>query len=257
MRPTPTLTGLAVAFAVAALLFGMLEALFAALPRQSIWRRDRRTDFLYWLFTPLATRAFGRGALFVAVALVTVAIGRPSSHWFASQPVALQALETLVAADFLGYWNHRAFHRGCLWRIHAIHHSAQTVDWLAAARVHPLGEAVTAIVQFVPLYLLGFNGRALAAALPLLTAYTVFLHANLRWDFGPLRYLLASPRFHRWHHTSQAEGLDRNFAGLFPWLDVLFGTFWMPKEREPDRFGVAEEVPAGLLGQLAWPFRRG
>lgn len=92
--------------------------------------------------------------------------------------------------------------------------------------------------------------------MPLLTAYSIFLHANVRWDYGPLRYVIASPRFHRWHHTSQAEGLDRNFAGLFPWIDLAFGTFYMPPGREPEVFGVADGVPAGLLGQLAWPFRR-
>ena len=79
----------------------------------------------------------------------------------------------------------------------------------------------------------------------------------MSWTFGPLRYALASPGFHRWHHTSQEEGLDKNFAGLFPFIDLLFGTFYMPVGRRPERFGVLnEEVPEGLLGQLAYPFRR-
>src|SRR5262249_5294142 len=121
---------------------------------------------------------------------------------------------------------------------------------------HPVNEALTRIIQFVPLYFLGFNGKAIAAALPLLTAYSIFLHANVRWDYGPLRYVIASPRFHRWHHTSQEEGLDRNFAGLFPRIDLLFGTFHMPKGREPEVFGVMDTVPAGFVGQMAWPFSK-
>ena len=79
----------------------------------------------------------------------------------------------------------------------------------------------------------------------------------MSWAFGPFRYVLASPAFHRWHHTSEEEGLDRNFAGLFPWIDLLFGTFYMPEGRRPERFGLAhEDVPEGLLAQLAYPFRR-
>jgi len=45
---------------------------------------------------------------------------------------------------------------------------------------------------------------------------------------GPLRAVLASPRFHRWHHTSAKEGRDKNFAGLLPLWDILFGTYYMP-----------------------------
>jgi sterol desaturase/sphingolipid hydroxylase (fatty acid hydroxylase superfamily) len=71
---------------------------------------------------------------------------------------------------------------------------------------------------------------------------------------GPLRFVLASPAFHRWHHTSDEQGLDKNFAGLFPVWDLVFGTFYLPAE-QPTAFGVRDEVPAGFLAQLAWPFR--
>jgi sterol desaturase/sphingolipid hydroxylase (fatty acid hydroxylase superfamily) len=68
--------------------------------------------------------------------------------------------------------------------------------------------------------------------------------------------LIASPAFHRWHHTSAEEGRDRNFAGFFPLWDLLFGTFYMPKGAQPEVFGVDDPVPSGLLGQLVYPFRR-
>jgi sterol desaturase/sphingolipid hydroxylase (fatty acid hydroxylase superfamily) len=175
--------------------------------------------------------------------------------WFLQQPMLAQILELLIAADLFAYAQHRLFHRGTLWRFHAVHHSSTELDWLAAARVHPLNEIIGRTIQIVPLYLLGFRGDALAALVPLLTFYAIFLHANLRWDFGPLRYVIASPVFHRWHHTSQEEGLDKNFAGLFPWIDLLFGTFYMPRGRQPERFGIAGgTMPASFLGQLAAPF---
>ena len=69
--------------------------------------------------------------------------------------------------------------------------------------------------------------------------------------------MLASPVFHRWHHTSEDEGLDTNFAGLFPFIDLAFGTFHMPPDRLPTRFGlVHDDVPHGLVRQLLYPFRR-
>ena len=248
---------LAVSLVALSALFALLERFAASVPRRSVFRRERLTDFLWWFFTPTVTKLAGLIGLGIAIGAVTFAVrGVPSHAWFSSQPIAAQIVELLVAADLLAYWSHRMFHRGALWRIHAVHHSSTELDWLAAARVHPLNEILSRLFQLVPLYLLGFRGDALAALVPLLTFYAIFIHANLRWDFGPLRYVIASPVFHRWHHTSQEEGLDKNFAGLFPWIDLLFGTFYMPRDRQPEKFGVAgEKLPDGIIGQLAYPFR--
>jgi sterol desaturase/sphingolipid hydroxylase (fatty acid hydroxylase superfamily) len=104
--------------------------------------------------------------------------------------------------------------------------------------------------------LTGFAPIALAGIAPLLTLLAILVHANVDWDWGPFRSVIASPRFHRWHHTSEEEGLDKNFAGLLPLWDVVFGTYYMRKDRLPARFGTDTEVPAGLFGQLTFPFRR-
>ena len=254
MREAPNLIGLAVALLVLAAIFTLLERVAWSVPRKPLFRRERRIDFLWWFFTPIVSGTASTVAVFVAIALVA-RLGR-SPQWFESQPKWVQILELLVVADFLGYLAHRFFHGRALWRFHAIHHSAEDLDWLSATRVHPVNEIGNRLLQVVPLYLLGFRGDALAALVPILTFWALLVHANLRWDFGPLRYVIASPTFHRWHHTSQEEGLDRNFAGLFPWIDAIFGTLYMPRGRQPERFGVAgERVPDGLLKQLAYPFQ--
>ena len=36
--------------------------------------------------------------------------------------------------------------------------------------------------------------------------------------------MLATPEFHHWHHTSDEEGIDKNFAVFLPFIDVIFGT---------------------------------
>jgi len=246
---------LLIALAAAAIVFGALERVAAAVPRKRLLRRERAVDFLWWFFTPWVSKTAGQIAIALAVGLLTLIAPKPSTAWFDRQPVALQIVELLVAADLLGYAAHRMFHGKRLWRYHAVHHSAEDLDWLSAARVHPINEVGQRLVQVIPLYLLGFHGKPLAALVPILTVYALFVHANLRWDFGPLRYVIATPAFHRWHHTSEEEGLDRNFAGLFPWIDLLFSTFHMQRGRQAQRFGLKDEaLPSGLLGQLAYPF---
>lgn len=172
------------------------------------------------------------------------------------QPGWLQAVEIVLLADLVGYWTHRVFHGRLLWRFHAVHHATKELDWLSSVRVHPVNEALTRAAQVVPLFALGFRGQVLVGLTPLFTLYALALHANVPWDLGPLRYVLASPAFHRWHHTTEERGLDKNFAALFPIWDLLFGTFYLPAGEQPTVFGVRDEVPSGFWAQLVWPFRK-
>jgi sterol desaturase/sphingolipid hydroxylase (fatty acid hydroxylase superfamily) len=239
---------------IAALL--LLALFFRLIEGRWVFRRERKTDLLYWFFTPVVTKSITAIALGVIFVLSGASPMRET--WFTSLPAGLQFVLVLVAADLLGYASHRLFHGRVLWRFHAIHHSAAEphgLDWLAATRLHPLNEIGQRLLQVLPLYLLGFRGDVVAGAVPFLSLYAIFLHADVSWDFGPLRYVIASPRFHRWHHALDDEAIDRNFAGLFPWIDLAFGTFHMPCGRQPARFGVREPVPAGLLAQLTFPFR--
>ena len=138
-----------------------------------------------------------------------------------------------------------------------MHHSSTDLDWLSSVRVHPLNEAGTRVAQAVPLVLVGYNPGVIAAYVPLLTLYAIMLHANVNWNFGWLKYVIGSPVYHRWHHTTEKEGLDRDFAAMFPWMDKLFGTMYFPKDRLPMEFGVlGENIPNNLLKQLVYPFRR-
>jgi len=85
---------------------------------------------------------------------------------------------------------------------------------------------------------------------------SAFVHANLNWSLGPFKYVIASPVFHRWHHTALDRGGSKNFAGTFPILDVLFGTFYMPKGELPDQYGIGDPAfPQSFGGQLAYPFK--
>ena len=172
-------------------------------------------------------------------------------------PAWLQVVLIVVLGDFIGYWVHRAFHSRRLWKFHAVHHSSKDLDWLSSLRLHPVNDIVSRICQAVPFVLLGFSPLVVAAYLPFLTFYAILLHANVSWTYGPLRQVFASPTFHRWHHANEEEALDKNFAGLFPEFDRLFGTLYLPDGLRPTTFGVrGNPVPEHFWGQLTYPFRR-
>lgn len=170
------------------------------------------------------------------------------------QPLWLQAVEIYVVFDFIGYWTQRLFHGKTWWPFHAVHHSTEDLDWLGSVRVHPVNELVTKALQVSPLLLAGFNPLVTLSAAPVLTVFAIFLHANVNWDFGPLRGVLASPVFHRWHHSKDREAWDKNFAGLLPIWDRLFGTYYMPKDQWPESLGIHDPMPSHVMGQLWVPF---
>jgi len=114
---------------------------------------------------------------------------------------------------------------------------------------------VTRGLSFVPLYVLGFAQSALFAYVLLVSFQAVLIHANVGWRFGVLRYLLATPQYHHWHHS--ADRVDVNFAVHLPVIDALFGTFYLPGSRWPTAYGIRDSaVPEGYWAQLALPFRR-
>lgn len=249
---------------VLAVIIGACEALWPAVPRHlESWLRPQfGLDLCYWFFNPIVTRAVAgfcaAMVVFSLVGLSGVSLEQLKIAGFgpvSRQPMWLIVPEMLLAGDFIGYWIHRAFHGlPDLWDLHAVHHSSEELDWLSAVRVHPLNDVISKTLRVVPFVFLGFPLTAIAAYVPLLTFLAIFVHANVPWRFGPLGYVIASPAFHRWHHTSAAEGLNRNFAGLFPVIDMLFGTFYLPPH-QPLQFGVKEQMPRGFFGQLVYPFR--
>jgi sterol desaturase/sphingolipid hydroxylase (fatty acid hydroxylase superfamily) len=262
---SPTFQAIVVSFLLFSAVFFVAQRIWPSVRGQKTFRRGFLTDVAWWAFTPLITRTVTPVAVGLALVPIGLAWGIAPKELgtlaqghgpLAAQPLWLQAIQIFVIGDFLGYWQHRWFHGGWRWRFHAIHHSSTELDWLSSVRLHPVNDMLARIIVAIPIVLLGYNVGAVALFTLFTTIYAITLHANLSWTYGPLRYVIASPAFHRWHHTSAEEGRDRNFAGFFPLWDLLFGTFHMPRGRQPDRFGVDDPVPEGLLGQLAWPFRR-
>lgn len=233
---------------------------------QPVFRRGWFTDVIYWFATILLTKPLVRLLLIVPVAVLVIFQIIPVETFrsrdysgfgpLSRQPVWVQAIQIYLLVDFIGYWTHRLFHRGKWWPFHAVHHSSEDLDWLGSLRVHPVNDLCNKLAQVTPVLLMGYNPAVTLSTAPLLTLYAIFIHANVNWDFGPLRSVIATPVFHRWHHSREREAWDKNFAGLFPIWDLLFRTYYMPKGRYPENFGICEPMPHSYLGQMWEPFSR-
>jgi sterol desaturase/sphingolipid hydroxylase (fatty acid hydroxylase superfamily) len=218
-------------------------------------------DVLYWAVSILAYSDLSLWILKLTVQAACGAEAPAVMHqiaggwgWAHRLPLLVQAGMVIVLTDIAQYWLHRAFHTGWLWPFHAVHHSSTQVDWTTTYRVHPVNfilynSCVAALVRG-----LGLSPEAFVLIAPFNFVTSALVHANLNWTFGPFRYVLASPVFHRWHHSSDPRVRDKNFAPTFPVLDLMFGTFHMPQGELPSSYG-AEGVPDHFLGQMAWPFR--
>jgi sterol desaturase/sphingolipid hydroxylase (fatty acid hydroxylase superfamily) len=244
------------ALVLACLIFVPAERLLAVRKQQRVLRKSWRSDLTY----VLVNRIFilpGIGLLILATGVIAswlVPVELRAS--VATQPLWLQVVEAIVVADFGFYVVHRLFHSvPWLWTFHAIHHSIEELDWLAAARVHPVDQIVTRGLSMVPLYALGFSGPAFGVFGAIYFWHSLLLHANVRLDFGPLGWLIASPDFHHWHHANQPEAHNKNYAGQLCLFDRLFGTAYPAAGRTPERYGVPDPVPNSYVAQLLYPLR--
>jgi sterol desaturase/sphingolipid hydroxylase (fatty acid hydroxylase superfamily) len=241
---------------VLGLVFVPLERLFA-LRRQKIFRAGWQTDLKHFFVSHAGVQVLSFVAMVPAQSLFVWAVDSDLQRTVAAQPLALQFAGILLSADFMTYWVHRAFHQvPWLWSFHAIHHSSRELDWLAGSRMHPVDVLATRAAGFLPVFVLGFSQAAVVAYVAFVSFHAVYIHSNTRWRFPGLRWLIATPEYHHWHHTSDEEGIDKNFAGFLPFWDRLFGTAHLPGHW-PRNYGTVKfQPPETYLGQLAYPFRR-
>jgi sterol desaturase/sphingolipid hydroxylase (fatty acid hydroxylase superfamily) len=239
-------------------LFVPLERLFYR-REQPVLRRGWRTDLAYFFVSALIVQVTTVLTLKPAMVFFGWAANGAVQAWTFAQPFALQFAGILLLTDLTQYGIHRLFHRvPWLWRFHAVHHSAETMDWLAGSRLHLVDVVVTRALTYVPIYVLGFAEAPLFAYIVFVSAQATFIHANIRFDPAPLRWILATPRFHHWHHAAETEAMDKNFAVHLPLIDRLFGTAYLPEGRWPAAYGLAHggTLPEGYARQLIAPFKR-
>ena len=237
-----------------ALIYVPLERLWPQYPQQGTFRDQWTLDIVYFLSTHLPIQILSFLVLFPATAATRFLAVPTLAHLIGQLPWLIQLLLAIVVADFAEWTIHFALHKvPFLWRFHSIHHSSKALDWIAGSRSHFFDDTLVRGFILVPL-MLGFSQNIILAYLVFVTLHATWTHCNFRPNIKWLERFLVMPRYHHWHHSSQQEAIDKNFAIHFPWIDKLLGTYYCPSEW-PQHYGLdAEEIPRGFIRQTYEPF---
>ena len=245
--------------------FGLLAALAAIEPlfprRPGPMDRGARwpTNLLFTLLNFLAL-----GVL--PVSMVSVALSAEHRHWGllnqVAFPVAISLVVTLAVRGFISFFTHYLMHMVPLfWRLHRVHHLDTELDVTTTVRFHPL-EFFVQVIPAVPIVIaFGLTPWVLILYEVLDVIVTLWTHSNTRLPAGVervLRYVLVTPDVHRIHHSAWKPETNSNYGAVFPWWDLIFGTFRAtPRDgHEHMRLGLddvrgrAAQRPLWLLGSI-------
>ncbi len=234
------------------------------LPWHRSWNRsqgDIGTDLLYLPTQQIVVGLCGPAAATLVVAGadgITALTG--GGLWPATWPIAAQVVLASVVRELFDYWAHRAMHHfEWLWRLHATHHTPGRVYFLNGLRAHPLEIAFRfGFVGVVPLAMLGVGERVLALTAIAALCADVFQHANIAIRLGPLSWIYSIGDAHRWHHSRERDEADTNYGNVYLFWDAVFGTRYLPADREPPTIAGVEGLeafPKRFLAQWISPWR--
>jgi sterol desaturase/sphingolipid hydroxylase (fatty acid hydroxylase superfamily) len=238
------------------LIFAIIEKIFPLYKGQALFREEWQTDLTH----------FAVNHFIVGLVLLTVnffihrLFGWMASDTFQMMihtiPFIPQLLLCILVADLVQYWTHRSYHEiPFLWKFHAVHHSTKTMDWLAGSRQHLLELFVTRVLVLGSLFAVGFNKEVMDVYIIVVGFQSVFNHSNVHLPWGPLKYLLVTPDFHHWHHSSDDAAIDKNYSAHYAFLDYIFGTAVKGQAGFPEQYGVkGDYMPDGFIRQQKFPF---
>jgi sterol desaturase/sphingolipid hydroxylase (fatty acid hydroxylase superfamily) len=240
------------------IIFIPIELFFPKNKNQTKFHAEWRTDLVYFIISHLFIQIFGIISQKPAI-LFFGWIGLDKVHiWIQQLPFLIALVLTFVVTDLFQYWAHRIFHNHVyLWRFHSVHHSTQHMDWLAGSRTHFVDIFFTRAMAFVPLYVLGFPPAVFNIYIVFIAIHAVLIHSNTRINFGFIKYIFATPQYHHWHHCEDPKYYGKNFATVFPFIDMIFGTYYLPGNVWPEGTGVHEsQFPKGFIKQTIYPFTK-
>ena len=150
------------------------------------------------------------------------------------RPVAVQVLVAFLVADFAAYASHRIRHKiEWLWFFHSTHHSQTMLNPFTNLRTHPCDIVLDTVLRAGPVLIVGgsYGAWFWFAVIDCLWGY--FVHADVRVNLGPLKYVVVTPQYHRIHHSLEERHWNKNFAERLPIWDFLFGTLYAGFDEYP------------------------
>lgn len=244
-----------------------LEIMFPWRKGQKIFRKDFWLDGFYMFFNFFIFSVFISGFYkciskfstdVLALKMTSLSIIDLSDF----QPV-VQLLIFFVVLDFVQWFTHTLLHRyDLLWKFHKVHHSVKEMGFAAHLRYHWMENILYKPLKVLALMLLGgFQPEQAYVVHFLAIAIGHLNHANLKLDYGPLKYILNNPIMHLYHHAySLPESFKNgaNFAISLSLWDFIFKTNYVPKPDKNLRLGYSDDakMPKSFWGQLRYGFRK-
>lgn len=248
------------------LLIWMLEIVFPWRKKQGIFRKDFWLDSFYMLVNFYLFNLI----LFVPVAWAAEHFFMQFTSWFgidfplfsmSSWPLVWQLIVFFLISDFVQWTVHILLHRvPFLWNFHKVHHSVKEMGFAAHMRFHPFETIFYKAALYVPIAATTGTGLEHIFIVHMGTIVIGHLnHANIKVDYGPLKYLFNNPKMHLWHHVKKLPKNHKygvNFGISLSLWDYLFGTAEIPYEDPELELGFQEDekFPGEFVGQIVAPF---
>jgi len=228
----------------------------SALHPQKLFRKAFLTDVAYCFLSGLLPKLLLVPPLAIVAWVVTFSSSRRVHSQVAALPLWIRFPAAMIVGEIGFYWGHRWSHEFRSYALPCDPSQRRGMDWLVNTRAHPVDLVFTRLCGLIPIYVLGLSQPTasecgLVSVLVILTGtfWCFFIHANLKWRFGPLAWLVATPSFHHWHHTYE-EPRNKNYAPILPWIDAIFGTYHMPRTEWPSKYGIDAALPCAMVAQV-------
>lgn len=245
----------------------ILERIFTWRKKQKVFRGQIWQDYFWLIFNGhfagmlLAyITAWLAGQINQAFNLINLP-APDSLNLISNMPLWFQFIVYFIFADFIEWGVHNLLHRiPWMWEFHKLHHSIRELDWIGSFRFHWMEIIIYRSFKYFPLVILGIDGQVILWIAIIATLIGHLNHANIKTDWGILRYVFNSPRLHVWHHDTVLHGkAGQNYAIVLSVWDWLFKTIYYPKDTDsPEELGfdTIDAFPKGVIKRFLYPFVR-
>ena len=255
---------------VISLLVWVLEIAMPWRKNQKAIRKDFWLDTFYMFFNFFLYRVVFFAAfvklIYAGILFVLTMFGySEGSHLIDLSQLnwVLQLVIFFFVADFIQWGVHVVLHRvPFFWKFHKVHHSVKEMGFAAHLRYHFLETFAYEPMKYVGLSLIfGFDLQNAFIVYYLTVLIGHLNHANLGWDYGPLKYFFNNPKMHIWHHAKhlpESHPHGMNFGISLSIWDYIFKTNYIPSDGMDIELGFDhdENYPKGFIGQLVEPFKK-
>jgi sterol desaturase/sphingolipid hydroxylase (fatty acid hydroxylase superfamily) len=243
---------------------GWLSYLF---PREMYTSTSAKIDIWVWIMNGLLFIPIFEVFVIIVGLVVGISCYDVIANVFGPMRSVTMAIWGVIVIQFLGFWlgqgigqyvGHLAMHKvPMLWALHRAHHSAESANFFAFLRSHPLEHFLNGSTRVLgtvagtglAVYLTG--GKLHAVTLTTIFWFNIAYvligfrsvdHLHIPVSYGRhLDVVLGSPVMHQLHHSAEFKHRDKNMGGAGYLFDWMFGTLYIPARGETWRWGLNDD----------------